>query len=76
VKIGQLSEELSEEIHENDVPVTFLTVSFTGLPEAVNRAMSAFVILMKDTHERAVLFIQTQRHLLCGGRYNGKAAKP
>jgi hypothetical protein len=49
-KSGPLSEELSEEIRRRDVPVTFPAISSTCLPEAVNRAMCASVILMKGTH--------------------------
>jgi hypothetical protein len=56
-KKGQLSEELSEEISRSDVPVTFPMNSFTGLPEALNPARCASVILRKGTHERAVLFV-------------------
>ena len=49
--MGQLSEELSEEIFRVDVPVTFPVSSFTCLPEAFNRAMCATVILMKGAYE-------------------------
>jgi hypothetical protein len=41
VKIGQLSEELSEEIRAGDVPVTFPAISSTCLPEAINGAITA-----------------------------------
>jgi hypothetical protein len=74
--MAKLSVKVSEEIRRSDVPVMFLMISFTCLPDAVNRAMCVSVILMKGAHERAVLFIQTQRHLLCGGWRDGKAAQP
>jgi len=42
-KMAKLSVKVSEEIRRSDVPVTFLMISFTCLPDAVNRAMCVSV---------------------------------